>query len=79
MTGNSSRMPQRSVVLPKLIDKLMVKYAAETGQSMSSAIAQCVEIGLFQKLGDINKAAVFLSMENKRQEQKVGLEEDGVD
>lgn len=74
MTG-TNRMPQRTITLPKYLDTLLVKYAAETNQSMSSAIAQCAEVGLFQKLGDINKAAVFLSMEGKRQEQRVNLKE----
>lgn len=68
-------MPQRSVTLSKYLDRLFIKYADETGQSMSSAIAQCAEIGLMQKLGDINKAAVFMSMETKRQAQRVNLEQ----
>ena len=46
-----------------------------TGQSMSSAIAQCAEVGLFTKLGDINKAAVFLSMEQQRQRQRTQADE----
>lgn len=69
-------MPQRSVILSKYIDHLFVKYATEKGISLSSAIAECAEAGLMHKLGDINKAAVFLSMEDKRQSQRVNLDEE---
>jgi hypothetical protein len=68
-------MPQRTITIPKYLETLFIKYAAETNQSISSVIVQCAEIGLFHKLGDVNKAAVFLSMESKRQEQRVNLQE----
>lgn len=73
MTETSNRMPQRTITVPKFLDQLFVKLAAETGESMSSVITKCAEIGLYQRLGDINKAAVFLSMEGKRQEQRATL------
>lgn len=69
-------MPQRTITIPKYIDKLFVKVSAETGRSISSIIAQCAEAGLFEMIGDINKAAVFLSMESRRQEQRVNLGEE---
>jgi hypothetical protein len=75
MTQSANRMPQRTITIPKYLETLLIKYAAETNQSISGVIVQCAEIGLFQKLGDINKAAVFLSMEGKRQEQRVNLQE----
>lgn len=76
MVEINNRMPQRTVTIPKFLDQLFVKLAAETGESMSSVIVKCAEIGLYQRLGEINKAAVFLSMEGKRQEQKATLGDD---
>lgn len=76
MTNSTKKMPQRSVILPKYLDQLMVKYAAETGQSLSGAIAQCAEIGLFSKIHDINAGAVFLKMEATRQNQRVSIEQE---
>jgi hypothetical protein len=64
-------MPQVNVTLPAALHRLLVKVAAETGTSISGLAADCIEIGLDEKIEKANKRAVFLTMEEKRQHQKV--------
>jgi hypothetical protein len=68
-------MPQVNVTLPAAVHRLLVKVAAESSKSISGLAAECIEIGLDEKIEKANKRAVFLSMEERRQHQKV-VEED---
>ncbi len=64
-------MPQVNVTIPSAIHRLLVKVAAESGKSISGLAAECIEVGLDEKIERANKRAVFLAMEEKRQHQKV--------
>lgn len=60
-------MPQVNVTLPAEIHRLLVKLAAESGKSLSGLAADCIELGLMEKVEQANKRYVFLATESKRQ------------
>ncbi len=64
------KMPVINITVSSSVHRLLIKMAAETGKSISGLGAECIEIGMDKKIEAINKRAVFLSMEEKRQAQK---------
>ena len=64
------KMPVINVTVSAPVHRLLIKMAAESGKSISGLAAECIELGMDSKIEAINKRAVFLSMEEKRQQQK---------
>lgn len=64
------KMPQINVTVNSSQHRLLVKLASESGKSLSSMAAECMEIGMDAKVESANKRAVFFSMEEKRQAQR---------
>ncbi len=71
------KMPQVNVTVTTTQHRLLIKLANESGKSVSSMAAECIEIGMDAKVESANKRAVFFSMEEKRQRQKALVEEEG--
>lgn len=69
------KMPVINITVSAPVHRLLIKMAAESGKSISGLAAECIEIGMDKKIESINKRAVFLTMEEKRQAQKA-FEED---
>jgi len=70
------KMPQVGVTLTSTQYRLLVKLASEAGKSVSGMAAECIELGMDDKVETANKRAVFFSMEEKRQRQRVLAEEE---
>jgi len=64
------KMPQITVTIPEQEYRLLSQLVLETGRSRSGLVSEYVKRGIYEDVGNINKAAVFWSMQTKRASQK---------
>jgi hypothetical protein len=69
-------MVQINISLSTPLHRLLVKVATESGIPLSRLAADCIEIGLDEKISKANNRTTFLLIEEKRQEQQLLLQEE---
>jgi Arc/MetJ-type ribon-helix-helix transcriptional regulator len=64
------KMPQITVTIPDEEYRLLAQLVVETGRSRSGLVSEYVKRGIYEDVGNINKGAVFWSMQQKRAAQR---------